>query len=66
MVRNAIITFILLSVMFFTSFYLVLSANRILDRTMGAIMKNEGITVTAQEKALPLSKNTEMVLSKNQ
>lgn len=55
MIRKMVITFTLLIVMFLTSFYLVLAANKSLDRTMAAVMKKDDITVTAPEKTLHLS-----------
>jgi len=64
MVRKAVITFTLLIVMFLTSFYLVLAANKSLDRTMAAVMKKDDITVTATEKTLPLSCISEKDISK--
>jgi hypothetical protein len=64
MVRKAVITFTLLIVMFLTSFYLVLAANKSLDRTMAAVMKKDDITVTATEKTSPLSCISEKDVSK--
>jgi hypothetical protein len=64
MVRNAIITFTLLIILFITSFYMVLAANNSLDRTMAGVMKKDDSMVSAPEKTLNLSCITEKEFSK--
>lgn len=55
MIRKMVITITLLIFLFLTSFYMVMAANKSLDRTMAAVMKKDDITVAAPEKTLNLS-----------
>ena len=60
MFRTAIIAFISVAVMLLISLYLVLSADRILDRTLVGVMENDGITSTATGKPSNQSNPTEI------
>ena len=60
MFRAAIMVFIFIVVMFSISLYLVLLADRILDRTLVGVMKNEDIMSTVQGTQLNPSYPTEI------
>lgn len=64
MIRKMVITITLLIFLFLTSFYMVMAANKSLDRTMAAVMKKDDSMVTGPEKTLNLSCITEKEFSK--